>query len=155
MKVNFWESHIYHPWTKASIDCIKTNDVNAQNLITARILSHKTAHLTDAATGPGDDDKLWPRTIPEEDPGSEEFTPDVGSIDGTKPWFGNVIPPGWELWYPRAGTSGFISSASQRSSGLHPGFKHKLNTCAKQTNQVYQNSKITRKTQLQLDEHSR
>jgi len=34
--------------------------------------------------GPDEDDKLWPRTIPE-DPGSEEFTPDAGSIDCTEP----------------------------------------------------------------------
>lgn len=44
----------------------------------------KSAHLTEAAVGPEDGEKLLLRTIPE-DPGSEVFTPDVGSTDGTEP----------------------------------------------------------------------
>lgn len=44
----------------------------------------KYANLTEAAIGPDEDDKLFPRLIPEGG-GLEELNPDEGRAEGTEP----------------------------------------------------------------------
>lgn len=76
-----------------------------------------THYLSDALRGPDGDDKLLPRTIPE-DPCSETFDPE-GISDPIPPWFAIGKPLAWEPWYPVGRTSGLDEVESQRSRGLH------------------------------------
>lgn len=76
-------------------------------------------YLIDWLSGPDGDDKLLPRTIPE-DPCSGELGPEVWSI---APWLDIPKPLAWELWKPSETASGLDAVTSQRSRGLHPGYE--------------------------------
>lgn len=68
---------------------IKTNKQKNELTKKEKIQSYPR-YLIVALCAPDGDDKLPPRTIPEE-PCSEEFAPE-GSNDATAPWFAIAIP---------------------------------------------------------------